>query len=103
MRNDVSTGMQIVDVLATDPKEIDFKMWLSTYNHEMALITSDCPDSDCDIDNKFNPANSPTYKKVEGSTSAATRLVQGLVLDDTTVSGGFGLEDFTFTYQSYFR
>ena len=29
--------------------------------------------------------------------------MQGLVLDDTTVSGGFGLEDFTFTYSEFNR
>jgi len=69
-------GQQSVDVLSGSNDQ-KLKLWLSTFNHEMAIITTDCPDSQCKIPNKFSKTQSNTYDPIPNSSQSnvATRFL----------------------------
>lgn len=89
MRTGDNYGQQFVDVITSDPDEIKFNMWLSTFNHELAIASTSC--TSCNVKNKYDPKKSSTYKDLGTDIkNVATRFVKGVQLQDSTISGTLG-------------
>jgi hypothetical protein len=64
----------------------------------LAVITTECPQSSCNVPNKYDKSKSANFRELSDKTVSglATRFMDGMQLKDTEVAGTIGYEKFTF-------
>jgi hypothetical protein len=79
-------------------------VWLTTYQHAMAFISTGCVESKCNVTSRYNPVSSNSYRRI--STKQGTfnaRLLTATVLNDIQFYGMMAEEQVLFTLDSEHR
>jgi len=79
-------------------------VWLTTYQHSLAFVSTGCVASKCNVTARYNSANSNSYKRL--STSVKTydaRLLTKTYLEDIEFYGYFANDQVMFTLDQEHR